>query len=67
MSEAIRPSFGDNVVIRSTRETEAAGVAGRTGSVTGFTTPSVTGVEVVGGTAEDYALGVCAAETGRGW
>jgi hypothetical protein len=54
----MRPSFCDNVVIRSTPETEAAGVAGRTGSVSGFTTPSVTGVEVVGGTAEDYALAV---------
>jgi hypothetical protein len=58
MADATKPSFGDNVVIRSTPETVSAGVAGKTGSVSGFTTPSVTGVDVVGGTAEDYALAV---------
>ncbi|HEV7571859.1 MAG TPA: hypothetical protein VGQ21_10215 [Thermoanaerobaculia bacterium] len=55
---SIRPTFGDNVTIRSTPETEAAGLAGKTGSVSGFTTPSVTGVQVLGARDEDYALAV---------
>jgi hypothetical protein len=58
MADATEPSFGDNVVIRATPETVSAGVAGKTGSVSGFTTPSVTRVDVVGGTAQDYALAV---------
>ncbi len=53
-----QPSFGDNVRVRSTPETVARGVAGRTGQVLGETTPSVTGVQVIGSAAEDYALHV---------
>ena len=41
-------SFGDNVRVVRTRETEALGVAGRVGQVFGYTTPSITGVVVVG-------------------
>ncbi len=52
------PSFGDNVRIRSTPETERLSLAGRQGTVSGFTTPSVTGVEVIGSPPEDYALAV---------
>jgi hypothetical protein len=58
MVTSTRPTFGDNVVIRSTTETEAAGLAAKTGSVCGFTTPSVTGVQVVGGRGEDFALNI---------
>ncbi|HEX3068605.1 MAG TPA: hypothetical protein VHX14_08510 [Thermoanaerobaculia bacterium] len=53
-----RPSFGDHVKIRITEATEAAGIAGLEGSVSGFTTPSVTNVEVIGKTQDDYALSV---------
>jgi hypothetical protein len=50
--------FGDTVRIRTTVETEPFGLAGRTGLVYGFTTPSETGVPVVGGVANDLALSV---------
>jgi hypothetical protein len=52
------PSFGDNVRIRSSAETEANGLAGLTGQIYGQTTPSVTGVEVIGGLTSDYAINV---------
>ena len=51
-------NFGDRVRIRRTPETEAAGVADREGNVYGFTTPSITGVSVIGGAPEDNALNV---------
>jgi hypothetical protein len=51
-------SFGDNVRIRITPATQAAGVAGRTGNVTGFTTPSVMGIKVIGEVKEDFAFSV---------
>ena len=51
-------SFGDNVRIRSTPLTEKLGLAGQTGSVYGETTPSVTGVEVIGEVTDDYAVNV---------
>ena len=50
--------FGDHVRIRTTEETERLGLAGREGIVFGWTTPSVTGVEVIGAPAEDYAINV---------
>jgi hypothetical protein len=49
---------GDNVRIRVTPTTEAAGVAGRIGNVAGFTTPSETGVEVIGEVKDDLAFSV---------
>ena len=52
------PTFGDNVRIRVTRETGEAGVAGLEGQVYGETTPSVTGVEVIGTASDDHALNV---------
>ena len=61
--EKIEPSFGDNVRIRSTPETVSLGFAGLTGSVLGFTTPSVSQVEVVGLQREDYALCVMFEDT----
>jgi hypothetical protein len=51
-------SFGDNVRIWVTNETEAAGVAGLKGQVYGLTTPSVTGVEVIGAQSADSAINV---------
>jgi hypothetical protein len=49
--------FGDNVRIVSTPATDALGLSGKLGVVHGFTTPSATGVEVIGHN-EDYALNV---------
>lgn len=57
MSDA-QLGFGDNVRIRVTPETEAAGVAGLHGQVYGETTPSVTQVDVIGQLTSDYALNV---------
>jgi hypothetical protein len=50
--------FGDRVRIRQTVETEAAGLAGRSGIVHGITTVSVTGVTVIGKPEEDTAINV---------
>jgi hypothetical protein len=50
--------FGDRVRIKQSPETTAAGVAGLEGDVYGFTTPSVTGVDVIGGAPDDYAINV---------
>ena len=47
-----------NVRIRITPATEAAGVAGPIGNVAGFTTPSMTGVEVIGEVKDDLAFSV---------
>lgn len=52
------PDFGDNVRIKETPETQALGIAGRLGNIYGFTTPSVTSVDVVGSKAEDLAYSV---------
>lgn len=53
-----RPDFGDTVRIRTTPETLALGYADQVGTCFGFTTPSVTGIEVVGPALEDHALAV---------
>jgi len=58
MQRTSKISFGDNVRLRSTAETEALGLAGRVGQVYGETTPSITGVSVVGQLSGDYALNV---------
>jgi hypothetical protein len=50
--------YGDNVRIRRTRETERLGVADAIGNVYGDTTPSETGVEVIGELRSDYAFQV---------
>lgn len=52
------PGFGDNVRIRDTELTRTLGLAGRSGSVYGETTPSASGVEVVGEAHDDFALNV---------
>jgi len=51
-------SFGDTVRIRSTVETERLGLDGRSGLVHGWTTPSDTGVQVIGSVANDRAFSV---------
>lgn len=51
-------AFGAVVRVRATPETKRAGIAGRTGMVTGFTTPSVTRVEVIGSVKDDHAIAV---------
>ena len=51
-------SFGDNVRVATTPLTTALGLAGLNGAVYGETTPSVTGVEVVGEATDDYAINV---------
>ena len=50
--------FGDNVRVVQTPETEPLGLTGLVGSVYGHTTPSVTGVNVVGGCPDDFAFNV---------
>jgi hypothetical protein len=52
------PQFGDQVRIKETSDTLQAGLAGWEGEVFGVTTPSVTGVAVVGGAPDDVALNV---------
>jgi hypothetical protein len=49
-------SFGDRVHIRSSELTQERGLAGLVGHVHGETTPSVTGVEVLGASKGDYAI-----------
>jgi hypothetical protein len=56
------PSFGDNVRIRDIQLTQDLGLAGLRGVVYGSTTPSVTGVTVIGGPDKDYAVNVHFAE-----
>jgi hypothetical protein len=51
-------SFGDRVRVRPTPETVTLGLAGLVGQVYGETRPSATGIEVIGGTGEDYAINV---------
>ena len=50
--------FGDRVRIKEIPETRAAELAGLEGDVYGFTTPSATGVSVIGGAPDDQALNV---------
>jgi hypothetical protein len=51
-------SFGDNVRVRSTPETESSGIAGLSGTIYGETTPSVTGITAIGTLLSDYAINV---------
>jgi hypothetical protein len=51
-------SFGDNVRVLPTPETETKGLAGQVGQIYGWTTPSITGVSVIGGVAADVAIRV---------
>jgi hypothetical protein len=60
-------SFGDNVRVRSTTVTIERGLAGLAGEVRGETTPSVTGVEVIGELRSDFALNVHLPEKGEAY
>lgn len=61
-------SFGDLVRIASTPMTQQAGIAGLVGSVCGETNPSVSGVTVIGGAQDDFALNVfCEASKESYW
>lgn len=51
-------TFGGIVKVRSSPETDAIGISGKIGQIYGETTPSLTGVDVIGGINEDYALHV---------
>lgn len=51
-------TFGNKVKVKSSPETETKGLAGKTGEIYGHTTPTVTGVEVIGQTNKDFALNV---------
>lgn len=51
-------SFGDNVQVCDVRITRDLALAGLKGEVFGVTTPSVTGVEVIGTLTADVAINV---------
>ncbi len=59
--------FGDTVRVRDLPETRAKGLAGLTGQVYGLTTPSMTGVEVIGSPSEDFAVNVHFEGRGSSW
>ena len=60
-------SFGDNVRVLSNPTTDAAGIAGRTGTIYGETVPSVSGSPVLGDLAQDYAVNVFVEELKQGF
>ena len=62
-----RPDMGDIVEIVSSADTVKAGVAGRRGTCLGFTTPSVTGVAVIGSAVDDYAVNVAFDDDTSAW
>jgi hypothetical protein len=49
-------TFGDNVRVLSSPETDKRNLSGKIGQVYGETTPSVTAVEVIGEVKNDYAI-----------
>lgn len=59
--------FADRVRIKSSEETRRLGLAGLEGVVYGWTTPSVTGVEMVGNRDGDHAVNVHFDELGEGF
>ncbi len=61
LSKALRElpvSFGDNVRVVESKQTRELGISGLIGQVYGETTPSVTGVEVIGELTSDAAINV---------
>ena len=59
--------FGDRVRILMTDATRTSGHAGLVGQCYGITTPSLTGVQVVGLAGEDRALNVYFDDGGDAW
>jgi hypothetical protein len=51
-------AFGDRVQVRATEEATAAGVAGQTGEIIGFTRRSGASVTTIGAAGDDYAFNV---------
>lgn len=51
-------SFGDNVRVRSTPETESSGIAGLRAQIYGEMTPSIDAIEIIGTLQSDYAISV---------
>ena len=62
-----RLSLGDNVRVRTTEVTKRHGAAGMRGQVYGETTPSATGVDVIGDSTTDYAVNVFFDELDKGY
>jgi hypothetical protein len=60
-------TFGDRVRVRSTSATDAAGVAGRAGQCYGFSTPSLTKINVVGDLQGDLAYNVAFDDGDDAW
>lgn len=58
MSAAQPITFGDNVRVIAASETKKSRLSGRTGQVSGVTTPSVTNVQLIGKLKEDLAFNV---------
>ena len=67
MTNATPISFGDNVRVRSTPDTKAAGIAGLVGDIRGMTTPSEIPVHVIGQISEDVAFNVFSECRGEGF
>jgi hypothetical protein len=61
------PGFADRVRIKSSEATERLGLAGLEGIVYGWTTPSSTGVAVIGDRGEDHAVNVHFEERDEGF
>ena len=51
-------SFGDNVKILNSAETDELGLSGKIGEVLGETSPSSTGVSFFGDAKDDYVINV---------
>jgi hypothetical protein len=58
-------TFGDNVIVRTTHASENAAIAGAQAQVMGETTPSVTGVSVIGNPKRDYAIALSIKSSGK--
>ena len=67
MTDSSAVSFGDSVRVRSTPLTERLGLANLVGNVFGETTPSVTGVEVIGDSEVNHAVYVFFADEKQGF
>jgi hypothetical protein len=65
--EKSQVTFGDQARIIETPITTGRGLAGRVGTVHGQTTPSITGLAVIGTPTEDYAVNVFFDELGEGF
>jgi len=55
-------SFGDNVKILNSEQTDKAGLSGKIGEVLGETSPSSTGVTFFGNAKDDYVINVAFTE-----